>query len=89
MVSTLVKVDPILLPTYTGSNLVALDLWRKQIGLTAATVWRWRRRGWIEVINIAGRLYISREAIARFEQAAAAGEFSQLHKTPSRRGERR
>ena len=83
------KVDSLLLPTQTGSNLVAVDLWREQIGLTAATVWRWRRRGWIEVINIAGRLYISREAIARFEQAAIAGEFSQIHKTPSRKGERR
>jgi len=68
---------------FPTSNLFALDCWREQIGLTPATVWRWRKRGWIEVINIAGRLYISREAIARFEEAAANGEFSQVHKTPT------
>jgi len=65
-----------------ASNLIALDQWGEQIGRTAATIWRWRRDGWIEAINIAGRLYISRAAIARFEEAAAAGKFARVHPTP-------
>jgi hypothetical protein len=64
------------------SNLLAFDRWLKDIDKTPATGWRWRKLGWIEVINIAGRLYISRAAIARFEARAAAGEFSKIHKTP-------
>ena len=71
-----------------ASNLVALDQWRDQIGKTAATIWRWRKAGWIEVINIAGRLYISRAAITRFEEAAAAGKFARVHPTPTRKEKR-
>jgi hypothetical protein len=78
--------DPFL-PSQTVSNLIALDLWREQIGVTAATVWRWRRRGWLDVCNVAGRLYISRDSIGRFEAAAAAGKFAKFHPTPGRKEE--
>jgi len=40
------------------------------------TGWRWRKKGWIDVINIAGNLYVSRESIAQFVARAASGEFS-------------
>jgi hypothetical protein len=68
-----------------ASNLVPLDNWRAQIGRTNATIWRWRKRGWLQVINIAGRLYLSRDEIKRFEARVLAGEFSQPHKTPKRK----
>jgi hypothetical protein len=38
----------------------------------------------IEVQNIAGRLYISRTAIAEFERRVEKGEFSKRHRTPTR-----
>jgi len=66
------------------SNLILFERWLESIGRVPATGWRWRRRGWVEVQNICGRLYISRDAIAEFERRAAAGEFSQAHKAPSR-----
>jgi len=67
-----------------GSNLIALNQWGEQIGRTQATIWRWRRDGWLKSINIAGRVYVSRQAIAEFERRAAAGEFSKEHVTPKR-----
>ncbi len=68
----------------TASNLVAYDQWLASLPISAATGWRWRKRGWIPTINIAGRVYISRRAIAEFEGRAAAGEFAREHKTPKR-----
>jgi len=67
-----------------AGDLVSYDRWLRGIGKTPPTGWRWRRRGWIETVNIAGRLYISRAAIVEFERRAAAGEFSKIHVTPNR-----
>ncbi len=77
--------DPFL-SDQTVSNLLAFDRWLKDIDKTPATGWRWRKRGWINTVNICGRLYVSRHEISRFEERAAAGEFSKTHKTPKRKG---
>ena len=66
------------------SDLLAYDQWRESIPISPVTGWRWRKLGWIETVNIAGRVYVSRAAILKFEQRAAAGEFSRDHKTPKR-----
>jgi hypothetical protein len=39
----------------------------------------------LKTINIAGRQYLTQEAVNEFQRRAAAGEFSQPHKTPSRK----
>jgi hypothetical protein len=67
----------------TASNLVSYDRWLSDVGITPTTGWRWRKRGVIETVNIYGRIYISRQQIARFEQRAAAGDFAKEHKTPA------
>jgi hypothetical protein len=67
-----------------ASDLVAYDEWLNQLKITHATGWRWRKRGWIPTVNICGRVYISRTAIAEFERRAAAGEFTREHITPKR-----
>ena len=67
-----------------NSNLISLNLWLASIGVRPITAWRWRKREWITVQNIAGRCYISRETIADFERRAAAGEFAQVHKAPKK-----
>jgi hypothetical protein len=54
------------------------------IPITPMTGWRWRQRGWIETINLAGRLYCTPEAIAKFNRRSATGEFSKEHKVPRR-----
>lgn len=64
------------------SNFCAYDKWLEEMGISAATGWRWRRDGLITTVNILGRIYISREAVKAFEQKAADGAFSKVHFTP-------
>jgi hypothetical protein len=53
--------------------------------VTQCTAWRWRKKGWLKTINIAGRQYLTQEAIDEFNRRAVAGDFAQIHKTPSRK----
>lgn len=53
--------------------------------VSSVQLWRWRKRKWLPTINICGRQYVTREAIAEFNRRASAGEFAQEHKTPSRK----
>lgn len=65
------------------SGLVAFTTWLRSLGRDAVTGWRWRQRGWIQPINIAGRLYVSRDAIGEFERRAKSGEFAKPHRVPT------
>jgi len=69
----------------TASAVISLSKWLEQVGVTSCTAWRWRKKGWLKTINIAGRQYLTQEAIGEFQRRAAAGEFAQPHKTPSRK----
>ncbi len=64
--------------------IISLNLWREQLGVTACTIWRWRKKGWLKTVNICGRLYLTQEAINEFCERAQLGEFSQIHKAPVR-----
>ena len=68
-----------------AGNLVPFDGWLHEMGKTRITGFRYRRQGLISVINIFGRLYVTREEIAAFERRAIAGEFHKDSKTPARR----
>jgi hypothetical protein len=68
----------------TASDLIAYDQWLASLPISPATGWRWRKRGWVPTVNICGRVYVSRSAIAEFERRAAAGEFAKQHVTPKR-----
>jgi hypothetical protein len=67
------------------SPLVCFNTFLESLGVTSATGWRFRKRGWVQTVNLAGRLYIARSEIERFHQRAASGEFRWSHKTPNRR----
>jgi hypothetical protein len=62
--------------------IISLAQWLKQVGVTACTAWRWRKKGWLKTINICGRQYLTQGAIEEFTRRAAAGEFAQVHKVP-------
>jgi hypothetical protein len=68
-----------------ASPIILFGLFLDSLGVTAPTGWRWRKFGWIKTLNIAGRVYVSRDEIDRFQQRAACGEFARTHKTPSRK----
>src|SRR5271157_1624689 len=69
----------------TGPAVVSLSRWLEQVGVTPCTAWRWRKKGWLTTINIAGRQYLTQEAIDEFHRRVIAGEFAQEHKTPPRK----
>jgi hypothetical protein len=62
----------------------SLQSFCRAMGITAITAWRFRKRGWLETINIAGRVYITSEGVAKFKQRAASGEFAKEHKAPGK-----
>lgn len=39
------------------------------------TGFRWRKRGWIEILNIGGKLYVADDEIQRFINRSKQGEF--------------
>lgn len=45
-------------------------------GLSTTTCWRFRKKGWLEVATIAGRQFVTREAIAKFNERATRGDFT-------------
>jgi hypothetical protein len=55
---------------------MALDKFIELSGLSAVTLYRFRKRGFLKTINICGRHYVARSEIARFNARAAAGEFA-------------
>lgn len=63
------------------SDLVLYDRWLADLGISATTGWRFRKRGAITPIVLYGRLYLSRRQIEEFERRASAGELSAIRKT--------
>jgi hypothetical protein len=59
-----------------------------EIGRSKPTGWRWIKSGWIEPVNISGRLYITAEEEARFHARAAAGEFARETPVPINTGKK-
>lgn len=65
--------------------MVSLTAWRAQVGVASCTAWRWRKLGWLRTVNIAGRIYLTADAIREFTERAQRGEFARLHISPVRR----
>jgi predicted site-specific integrase-resolvase len=65
-------------------EIISLQKWLIQIGVSASTAWRWRRAGLLKTVNIYGRIYVTREARAEFLARAQSGEFAQEPVTPKR-----
>jgi hypothetical protein len=70
-----------------GAAVVSLTRWLKHVGVTTCTAWRWRKRGWLKTINIAGRQYLTQEALDEFHRRASAGEFFQVNYVPKPKGD--
>ena len=68
------------------SNLFCFYRYLAGRNLTRTTGYRYRQQGIIRVIDIFGRLYITREEIENFERRVLAGEFTKAVKAPKRKG---
>jgi len=65
-------------PAVDSSPPISLARFAEESGFSPATIWRYRRAGWLRTVNIAGRQYITRAEILRFNKRAAAGEFARV-----------
>jgi len=63
-------------PVIDSMPPISMSTFGEQAGLSPSTLWRFRQKGWLQTINISGRQYISRAAIADFNRRAESGEFS-------------
>ena len=61
---------------HTGLELIRYDDWLKIVGASRSTGFRYRRKGWVTVLNRAGHLYVTRSEAERFSERLAAGEFA-------------
>jgi hypothetical protein len=64
---------------------LALRKFQDLMGISRCTLYRYRRLGWLSVINIAGRPYITSEAASEFNRRAAAGDFKKAPHGAARR----
>ena len=71
-------------PATDSEPPIALDKFIEQSGISAVTVWRYRRAGMLNALNICGRLYLTRAEIRRFNERAAKGEFAKTVSRPHR-----
>jgi hypothetical protein len=61
---------------------ISLNQWAERAGVSETTMWRWRRRGWLQTVSVGGRLFITPKALAEFERRAASGEFALKRQPP-------
>ena len=62
--------------TNNTDGLLSWDSFLRDAGLSPTTGWRWKKAGFIETININGRLYCRHSEMARFLEAAARGDYA-------------
>lgn len=59
-----------------SSDVVSLDAYRRAIGRSKTTMWRYRRMGLLETVNFLGKLYLTRGSIEKFENIIKSQEMS-------------
>jgi hypothetical protein len=64
-------------------SIKALNVFTKEIGVSPATVWRWRKQGILETVNINGRPYVTTAAAESFVARVTAGEFAKTKPVPA------
>jgi hypothetical protein len=63
-------------------TIKALDKFTQEMGVSPGTVWRWRKQGILETVNLHGRPYVTNEQAGRFVARVASGEFSKVKPVP-------
>jgi hypothetical protein len=60
----------------TISGLRAAKAVARDRGISGVTIWRWGKRGWINILNVCGRPYVDLASLAAFDERARKGEFA-------------
>jgi hypothetical protein len=64
-----------------GQTLLALRKWEKEVGISRQTSARFRARGWLKTVTIAGKPYLTGASIDSFLSRAKAGELAHVNKS--------
>jgi hypothetical protein len=64
--------------------ILSLRKFCRDAGISDPTAWRWRRRGMLRTVNIAGRVYLTRGVLEEFLTRVEAGEFAVQSKVPTK-----
>jgi hypothetical protein len=54
---------------------MTLEKWTESVGRSVTTAYRWIKEGMLEVTNVLGKFYVTKEADETFWARARAGEF--------------
>ena len=46
------------------------------LGVSAVTIWRWGRMGYLKIVRVANRPFVDLESLARFQSDAMSGRFT-------------
>ena len=66
--------------------LIPITTLIRQLDISRVTLWRWRDRGWLSTVNVAGAQFVTAEELAKFKARAAAGEFAKQRGNFKRKG---
>lgn len=58
------------------TGLVTLKEWYERMQLSRQQAWVFRKNGWLKVVHIGRKPYVTAEAAAEFDKRAAKGEFA-------------
>lgn len=60
------------------SLLVSADAWRKSVGISRATFFRWSKEFGLQPVFVNGRKFLSRKATRDFEKKVLSGAFGSM-----------
>jgi hypothetical protein len=66
----------------TFPTIRALDKFTEDIGVSATTMWKWRKWGYIKTHNLHGKQFVTAEEAGRFVRRLEAGEFAKHKQVP-------
>jgi hypothetical protein len=71
--------------TRDGRRLVRLPSVVRALDMDRSSIWRIRRRGWLRVTNIGGRLFCTQTDLNEFIRRARRGDFARRNLDPKTR----
>jgi hypothetical protein len=63
---------------------LALTAIPEQAKVSKTTVNRWRSKGWLQTVNIAGKIYVPAASMIEFNRRAARGDFAVKRRNPNK-----
>src|SRR4051812_32371197 len=69
----------------TNSEIRSAKAVAEDLGISATTLWRWRRSGWLKFVMINGRPFVLLSSLREFRERAERGEFVVMNRSENER----